>query len=256
MKLRAQLTLGWLDTDKSHQLSAVVLHKHAEQAQTTSDQTLAQDLRSALQGIPENSLTISGLDNLFRKRVNGAASIKQLLGAIANIEMPKGHPRELTCRIDAFAYSFLKGAKNFDFILPCYKKDNETFINNMNKWDRFFIDLTRFERLGERSPSLTRDNADDYLAMRRIFTRTSARDEIRTIATLLLSGPSTLEELSEDLGLNYTLGQRTLASFENPNVVALQEDKYRIHLEKLPQVVFFLREVIGLDLLQDIFSGG
>ncbi len=256
MKLRAQLTTGWVDADIKHSLSASALHTRAEQAQTSYKNGLMESMHAALQNPPENPLAIYGLENLFRKRVKGSEPMKQFIGALADMKAPAGYAHDILCRIDAFAYSFLKGAKNLDFVLPCHREENKEFIEQLDQWNRRLTALADFERFGRRSTPLPQEQVDAYLAMRTIFTRASARDEIRTLATLLLSGPSTLKEVKEDLGLNYPLGQRTLAAFAALEVVEQQGDRYAINAKKLPLVVFFLREVIGLDLLQDIFPEG
>ncbi|MGK7894809.1 MAG: hypothetical protein AB4372_14630, partial [Xenococcus sp. (in: cyanobacteria)] len=65
-----------------------------------------------------------------------------------------------------------------------------------------------------------------------------------------------------DIGLNYTLGQKTLGIFERIDVVKRQEQekqkekestRYVIVKEALPVVIFCLRETIGLDLLRNLY---
>ena len=111
--------------------------------------------------------------------------------------------------------------------------------------------LENFERLGNPFPEGFNIEKGEYLGLRGVLSRISARDERRSLATLLVSGPSTMEEISKDLNLNYTLGNRILGIFADIGIVNIQDnDKYIISLDKLPLVVFFLREIMGLDYLE------
>ena len=223
-------------------------------------------------------------DELFRKRTRGFDDIKKLVGALTTIEDNK----KVNCHIDAFAYSFLKGAKNFDLLLPFDKEQNNDFLEKYKTWSIIISNLEIFERTGK--PYISEERKQQYLNLRKIVSRSSARDEIRTLATLLVSGPSTLKEVSKDLGLNYTLGQRTIGVFVNIGVVEKREhiiifilslliktklsqpvslllqnyqeiyaillqnyqEIYAISNEALPVVIFCLRETTGLDLLSNL----
>ncbi len=71
----------------------------------------------------------------------------------------------------------------------------------------------------------------------------------------MVSGPSTIEEISIDLGLNYTLGQRTVGVFHDQAILERNPDgSYVIAESALPMVVFVLRETFGLDLLEQILQ--
>ena len=81
--------------------------------------------------------------------------------------------------------------------------------------------------------------------------RASARDEWRAMALLVLSGPSTMAEISRELGLGYTLGPRVLKPFMDVGAVVEETSAYRIDMDYLPIVLYFLRELLGLDILED-----
>ncbi len=237
MKLTAKLTAGW-DYKNSSGAPADELH---ESALNSSD--YIQFLSSQL--TEKNIDNIYQLEKLFRKSVKGSQPIKKLVGALTTLTVN----RSLTCYIDVFAYSFLRGAKNFDLLLPLDKKQDEEFITTYQKWSSQIRDLENFERFGE---SIKEELKEQYLALRKIASRASVRDEIRTLASLLISGTSTLEEVSEDMGLNYILGQTTVDIFENIAIVTRSESKYAIAKEAIPVVIFCLRETIGLDLLSNL----
>ena len=237
MKLTAKLTTGW-NNKKPKELTAKKLHEEALVTENY-DESLCSQLTQ------KNIDQIYQLEQLFRKSTTGFKPIKQFIGALTAIQ----NNNTLSCYIDVFVYSFLKGVKNFDLLLPFDKKHNKEFIDTYKQWSDKISSLENFERSGE---IIDTELKNQYLSLRKIISRASARDEIRTLATLLVSGPSTLEQVSEDLGLNYTLGQRTIGVFENIDVVKRESDIYAIASEALPVVIFCLRETIGLDLLSNL----
>ena len=244
MQLAARLTTGWKD-DPQAPFSAMQLHETTSQAAGDYESGLAEALKSS----PSN-IEILGLDRLFRRRIRGFDPINQFVGALASLPSSPAFPQPLVCHIDAFAYAFLKGAENFDLLLPLDDTANVDFRNTRASWIKTIKALENFERLGKALPAEASVTAEAYLAIRNIFARPSARDERRALATLLLSGPSTLEEITLDLGLNYTLGQRTLAGFESIAVVEKRSNSvFSIAESALPRVVFCLRETMGVDPL-------
>ena len=61
--------------------------------------------------------------------------------------------------------------------------------------------------------------------------------------------------ISSDLGLNYSLSQRTISVFEPASIVEHRGDGvYAIAALALPLVIFGLREVLGIDLLSSLFE--
>lgn len=286
MQLEAFLTVGWPD-DADSRFAASVLHREADMgvehraipeikpavsepvdqvepeivsSDQGSDKALSKDdryrnaileaLRATTPGTP-----VSGLERLFRRRSGAFRPLRRLVGELASAEAPENWTGQtLSCRIDAFAYAFLKSAKNFDFVLPRPAAPGDDFAAIHAQWSKTISDLEAFEREGRAMP---RDSVSParYLALREIVSRPSARDELRALVVLLTSGPSTMEEISEDLGLNYTLGQRTLAAYESPAAAVVERRSgsiFAIGKVALPLVVFCLREKMGLNLLPTI----
>jgi hypothetical protein len=249
MQLQALLTVGW-QTEPQTPSSAAQLHNLASHAGGDYSKALSAALKSL-----SNDFQILGLEQLFRKRTAGFNPIKQFIGALSSMPTYNGHPNPLICQIDAFAYAFLKGAKNFDFLLPLGDELSTDFRNTHMGWLRTITSLEAFERFGEPLPKDSGVTAEQYLSLRKVIVRPSARDERCVLATLLVSGPSTLPEISTDLGLNYTLGQRTLAAFEKMSVIERRAaEVLGIAETALPLVVFCLREAMGLDLLSILTS--
>lgn len=243
MKLTAKLTAGWGDKNPLG-IAADELHTKA-----IHSSNYFQSLSSHL--THQKSQNIYQLEKLFRKNVKGFQSIKKFVVSLSTIPDDK----TIVCYINVFAYSFLKGAKNFDLLLPLDKQQDQNFVHIYNKWLTQIYVLENFERSGKPiKPKLK----EQYLGLRKIVSRPSVRDEIRSLATLLINGFSTLEELSEDMGLNYTLGHSTMNIFEKINVITREETqqneqpKYVIVKQAVPVVVFCLRETLGLDLLSNL----
>ncbi len=239
MKLTAVLTVGWND-DPQHAQTALRLHQAAQNS---------KDYNAALgKALPTGQQQITGLERLFRRRTGGFSDIKQFVSVL--LSLPPKNDKALQCEIDVFAYAFLRGAKNFDLLMPVSNSADGSFQRVYPQWQKVIHALEDFERLGEPLPQGIDINKDNYLKLRQVVTRKSARDERRTLTTLLVSGLSTLEELSADMGLNYPLAQRTLGVFVNIGVVEqLDGGIYKIVESALPLVVFCLRETMGLDLL-------
>ncbi|MDJ0582189.1 hypothetical protein [Crocosphaera sp.] len=250
MRLTAKLTTGWDDKNLLG-ISAEELHQSALNGDDYINSLFSLLNQKKIDNIYQ-------LEKLFRKSSKGFKPIKKFVGALSTIEDIEGKS-EIACYINVFAYSFLKGAKNFDLLLPLDEQQDKKFIKTYQNWGQQIYDLENFERSGK---EIEEKIKKQYLALREIVSRPSVRDEIRSLATLLISGPSTLNEVSNDIGLNYTLGQKTLGIFERIDVVKRQEQekqkekestRYVIVKEALPVVIFCLRETIGLDLLRNLY---
>ena len=244
MKLEAFLTVGWEDNPHAD-FAAFRLHEVAAQSGDYST-ALAAELEKA----PAETV-ISGLGYLFRRRAGAFRPLKRFVAALTSMGPPGKLPQPLVCRMDVFAYAFLKSAKNLDLVLPRRADGHDDYGNVRKTWAETIAALERFERTGKPLPGGDVE-ARRYLAMRKIISRPSARDELRALAVLLTNGPSTLAEISGDLGLSYTLGQRTLAAYEDDDVAVVEHRPggfFSIQKEALPLAVFCLREIMGIDLL-------
>ena len=244
MKLRAVLTVGWND-DPNHPCSALRLHQEASTAKLEYETALGKALDA------HSAAELYGLGRLFRRRAKGFQKLKQFVGAL--VALPSRNQDGLQCHIDVFAYAFLKSAKNFDLLIPEATRADSSFRRAYPSWRKIITALEEFERMGEPLPQGMGIRKEDYLRIRRVITRKTARDERRALTTLLVSGPSTREELSADMGLNYPLAQRVLGAFVTTGVVELSDgNTYTIVETALPLVVFCLRETIGIDLLSSV----
>jgi hypothetical protein len=102
MKLEAFLTVGWADDPKAD-FAASRLHEAADQSSEEYSAALAAELEKAPPGTK-----ISGLENLFRRRPGEFGPLKRFIGALAFMPPPGKLSEPLVCRIDVFAYAFLK----------------------------------------------------------------------------------------------------------------------------------------------------
>jgi hypothetical protein len=239
MKLKAHLTVGW---ENSENISAYDLHNNALKTLNYSE--------SLVKSITHDSIyEVYGVDKLFRRGSKGFGDIKKFFAALT--EDTNDH-HTLICHVDVFAYSFLKYAKNFDFLFeqPEYYDKNfkeKYIVAWRNKIDTY----EKFELFGNKK--LLQVEKKAYLSLREIATRKSARDEWRLIASLIMSGPGTLEEICQELNIGYTLKPRILKPFINKGFVnMMNDDMFIINIRFMPIVLYFLRELLGIDLLGGI----
>ncbi len=246
MALEAVLTVGWPEFSPGDPVSAKTIHEACEESK---EERYSGELVKRLGALSSGAqpIIIKGDDQLFRRRTRGFKDIKVFAGKLNQVLAKHGDLGDVHLEIDAFAYAFLKGAKNFDFFLPETPAKSGPYRDVLSEWNAQIEALETFERDGIASPSI---DTKAYLALRRIVARKSARDELRALASLLMSGPSTQEEVGKDLGLAYGLAERILPTLQEIEVLEFREDgRYAVRKEALPRVVFCLREVMGLDLL-------
>lgn len=146
-------------------------------------------------------------------------------------------------RVNAFLYAFLCPAKNFDLFL---QENFDAVAGQVDRIQEAMLALQHFERTGD--DGLDSHLRSTYLALRRVVARRSARDERRTLATLLFSGPSTPEQISQDLGITVNLVERTLLALAL--VVDVSEDGTHVlnsEPESLAVVLQLLQSTLGFD---------
>ncbi|MGI9511221.1 MAG: hypothetical protein ACR2QJ_17925 [Geminicoccaceae bacterium] len=147
--------------------------------------------------------------------------------------------------LNAFLYAFLCPAKNFDLFLS----ENTGAIAGDIKAISAKMDLlSDFERDARNWPPTSL--REGYLALRKVIARGTARDERRTLATLLFSGPSTSAQVAEDLGINTGLAERILRALA-PVVERHDDEAYalRTDTDTLAAVLHLLGSTIGVDPL-------
>jgi hypothetical protein len=254
MPIETVLTVGWPIIAEEDTTDATYIH-----AQGIQSDNYAQKIREMLTTLrnqigPDTPLYIKSTGRLFRRRTGHFSAIKKFV--TASEQVIDSTLRPIFYEIDAFSYAFLKGAKNLDTILRESKKTTQPFRQNLPDWIKAIKSLEEFEREGimPNKPHL----AEHYLELRRVIAPASARDERRTLTTLLVSGPSTSEEISNDLAMPYGLSDRLLPMLAQIGVVQGRKEqglyRYALTIEALPCVLFGLRETMGIDLLA-VLSG-
>ena len=193
----------------------------------------------------ELHLVLKNCEALFERRPDGYAQLRQLHPAVDDWTCKRDGRRAL-CHFNAFAYSFLAGAKNFDFLIP--RETSPVFVENMDVFRSRLRNLERFEQLGDDFP--TGLDKDSYFALRSIFTRAGARDERWVLAELILSGPNDAAGLARVLSTSEGLVDRILRQFTAMDVVVLGEDFACVADDALVLAYFFVRETMGVDPLE------
>ncbi|MEM9088242.1 MAG: hypothetical protein AAGC93_05800 [Cyanobacteria bacterium P01_F01_bin.53] len=254
MQLAAKITVGWADIPRS-QFAARELHNRASAASNYTKSLFHQ-----LQ-LGTSETVILGLDHLFRQSTGGSSPIRKLVSELTYLPTIPALSVPLSCEVDLFAYAFLAGTKNFDLLLPLTPNNNIAIAQVQTDCALALRALENFERTGTLPPKFDELDAQQYLAIRRVISRPSARDELRTLATLMVSGPSTAPDLVRELGINEGLAQRMLGLFESIGIFTrwgeepgrrVEEPVFVIDKVAIPLVVFCLRETLGLDLLSNL----
>ncbi len=172
----------------------------------------------------------------LRRNTTGFAQIKEL-AENADTENP--------LKLNAFLYSFLCSAKNLDLFL----QENTTEITN--DVEQIATKMTALEEL-ERNGVTPNDPLllQTYIEVRNVAARRCARDEQRSLATLLFSGPSTGLQVAEDLGISENLAIRTLRTL-SPVVEQSKVDTdlfcLRSDANSLAITLYLLRYTLGID---------
>ena len=232
MALFATLTFGWPEPH--------------------GDSVLARDLFESLsegQTITEQLCKVARCEALFRRRPGGFSHIRKFALDVQNASATTQGTIE--CQFDAFAYSFLKQAKNFDLQVPLRQTEffaDESTERQFEGFRRALKEVGDFEYSGI-TPSNT-ELKKLYLSLRRIVVRPTARDERRMLATLFVAGPSTPDDLAVDSGSHENLTQRILNAFSNAGAVTKANDEYQIDNAALAPAYYLARETFGLSLLE------
>lgn len=147
--------------------------------------------------------------------------------------------------MNAFLYAFLCAAKNFDLFLTA---NTDTIASDTKAISAKMDSLADFERDARNWPPASL--RDRYLALRKVLARGTARDERRTLAALLFSGPSTSVQVAEDLGMSTGLAERILRALA-PLLERHNDDAYalRTDTDSLAVVLHLLGSTLGVDPL-------
>mgnify|MGYP003657474130 CR=1 FL=1 len=243
MKLRAVLEYGW----KEH--ADIPFATDWDTGACKEEESGGYD--AALAKIVDGQAAVQGVDKLFRRRGEvGVDPIKRFVKGLLNSD----EEATLTCHIDYFAYVFLKGAKNFDFFFPALKEDSHAQLEELfgsGGVESIIEALQNFELTG--AGLQDQGIKATYLDARPLAQRESARDEWRALGVLLYSGPSTLDSISKDLGLGYTLADRLLVPFRSCGLLRKEGNVYCLETApaKMAITLALLRAVLGLNPLEE-----
>ncbi|MEL6465644.1 MAG: hypothetical protein AAFQ58_11810 [Pseudomonadota bacterium] len=245
MTPNALLTFGWPkiitpDLSAPHFL---------ERLQTMDTASLGRWAASS--AAPDGVLNISALDRLFRRGPNGMAAIRQLVGLIGEKLSAWNAISRLQFECDAFAYAFLKQTYNYDVILPETPNQSGSFRDRIGSLKTTLDALKAFERDGCPIPQAIPTAAQDYLRIRTTLSRPSARLERVVLATLLINGPSKLDELESETGADTATALRILLGYAEPGYVTFEptDESFCLGTQHLPSILFCLREKMGFDYL-------
>ena len=184
-----------------------------------------------------------GSGKAFRRNTSGFSTIKDYVAKVRD-----GRPLE----INAFLCAFLMKAKNLDLFL---RVNNESIKDHLKQISTKMAALENLEREG----IVPSDDLlfNTYMSIRAIAARPSARDEQRTLATLLFSGPSTPEQIEADLGIDKNLAERVLRTL-SPLVVQTEEDSncfvLRSDANSLAVALYLLQYTLGVNPLRVLQS--
>lgn len=225
-QIQAVLTLGW-DAP-----SAEISGLEAVQGDPVPSVSVSAD-----------EITVANCESLFQRHSKGYAPLKEFVK-----RAPFLAKKKVTCHFNAFAYSFLKGAKNYDFLFPevpdsPYRKNEQAFTETLAQ-------LESFEQLGEKFPD--RIDKETYLAVRKIFIRPGAREERWVPGELLLSGASTAKELAFILGTYDSLIERAFEQYQDLGILSMNGEYATLSSSHLEIIYFFIRECLGIDPIESL----
>lgn len=242
--LSVELTVGW-PAGEQKGLDALELHRLAgRRPEVPYEDVLLEQMQSRGAGHVN-------MDQLFRRRKDRFTAINQFTAALLKVVDRVDHFK--ACRIDIFAFAFLKFAKNYDFFMQPQPGSLGALQSVVAEWQESVQALEDYERLGRDLEGAYAVHKEIYMQLRSVVARSAARDEQRTLAVLLASGPATLEDISKDLGLHYSLNQRVVKTLRETGALDTRkidgESYYLINKAALAVVLFLTREIVGIDLL-------
>lgn len=172
----------------------------------------------------------------IRRNQSGFSRIKTL-AAVTNPGTP--------FKLNAFLYIFFGSAKNLDLV---WIGNTKSISCKISKITKKMAQISDFEREAKGKPS--DEPMKTYLALRKVVARRTARDERRTLATLLFSGPSTAKQVAADLGISTNLVERVFRALE-PVLQRLDDKQVQLRddSDNLAAVLHLLRSTMGVDPL-------
>ncbi len=171
-----------------------------------------------------------------RRNEIGFAQIKQLVASKSNTT---------AYEFNLFLYAFLCPAKNLDLFISVKLTEEDS-----RKFDIIQKNLNAIEIFERAGLVIEKQLTNQWLEIRNVAARATARDEQRSLATLLFSGPSTAEQVATDLGISVNLVQRVMQSVQSVLKTAKPEDGcYQLETgtDTLSATLYLLRCTLGID---------
>lgn len=253
MQLAANITVGWADLPRS-QFCATELHRRAIAA-PHYERSLFHQLQLA-----KDNTHILGLDHLFRRTCGGYDPVLQFVSAIARLPPIPNVAVPLLCDVDLFAYAFLAGTRNFDLLMPLFQSNGIALSQILSDCQSALKSLEDFERTGTLPTKMSELDAQQYLSIRRTVARPFAQQELQILCALLVSGPSTVNELTRELGIDRAQIHQTLHLYESIKILTHwgeapgndAQPTFVIDKVALPLVMFCIKEILGLNLMGNL----
>ncbi|MGF1476815.1 MAG: hypothetical protein ACFB6S_14760 [Geminicoccaceae bacterium] len=251
MALSAVLTCGWPPVVAGADLDAAALYERSELSPSSDN---IDRLDALLPDTAASPIVVHKLDGLFRRRRSRDLRVLHLAGALA--EIADRRDCDIHCRIDVFAYAFLKATARLDFVLPQHTEDSP-FHAVWPEWRAEMRAMHKFEERGQLPRRRDRGRGFDperYLRVRDVLARASAEPERRVVTLLLTNGPSTLDEIAGETDRTPLDVRRSLRVLSRVDVVAHAPDSgaWRLTLETLPTVLFCMRAIVGFNPFPEI----
>lgn len=189
-------------------------------------------------------------ERLVRRRPGGVETALSVLRALAT-RLPD--PACVELEIDLFAYDYLAGTTDFDLLVSPAKDSPAAAI--WPAWQAALFALQQFETEGRPPGSTAEVDVDHYLEIRSSVMRSDSNLLRRLLAALLVAGPSTTDELAQDVRARPDIVLQTLWVLAGSAAVAEVEDGlWVVAAPALPPVLFLLQSSLGLDPLARIRS--
>lgn len=246
MPLSAVLTCGWPPVEAGADIDARTLYDQSGLSPSTDGVGRLQALLPQTGAMP---IVVDRLDDLFRRSASRDLRVVHLAGALA--EVADQRDCNIHCRIDVFAYAFLKATTQLDLLLP-QNTDESPFSATWPRWRADLQAMHDFEERGDlprRRGTATSFDADRYLSIREVLARASAEPERHVATMLLTNGPSTVNELAFESDRSALEVRRSLRVLSGIDVVSHTSDNgaWLLNIETLPIVLFCLRAIVGFD---------
>ena len=193
-------------------------------------------------------LRVVRFERLVRRRPGGVETALSVLRALAT-RLPDHACVEL--EIDLFAYDYLAGATAFDLLARPSTDSPAAAV--LPAWQAALFALQQLETEGRPPDPTAKVDVDHYLEIRSAMMQGNSNLLRKLLAALLVAGPSTTDELAQDVRARPDTALQTLWVLAGSAAVAQVEDGlWVVAAPALPPVLFLLQSSLGLDPLARI----